>query len=170
MTGQYETNKPKAGIWDKVHTFIQVGLPVIPFIGGSLSVIFLKYFPSPATKRNDEWIESRLQGLEKLKESPANWIDAHKIETGTLPSLAEELLPLAINCSAGQPISKEIKLTRPSMQFWQRLLPSHKEQLLELVEWLGQDQRDYIEMLRRGAPPGDGQQIRLIPKRKIRTL
>ena len=93
-----------------------------------------------------------------------NWIIAHKAHFGKLPPVPDYLLPLVDNYTVGEPISKEIKLTRPSTQFWANLMPSQRENFLGLVEWLGIDPRDYEEEIKRHAPPG-GHHIGLIWKK-----
>ncbi|MFA5399418.1 MAG: helix-turn-helix domain-containing protein [Dehalococcoidia bacterium] len=104
-------------------------------------------------------------------EKPKNWItDYETANNGKLPPLPDALYPLAPNYSHEQPISKDIQLIIPGMQFWARLLPSEKEQLLQLIEWLGQDRRDYEENMRRRAPPGSGQKPRLIPNHKLERI
>jgi len=97
-------------------------------------------------------------------EKPINWIDAHKRQHGKFPPVPDYLLPVVQNYSAGKPVSKEIQLITPSMQFWANLMPSEREKLLGLVEWLGIDPQDYEEKIKRHAPPG-GHHIGLIWKR-----
>ncbi len=40
-----------------------------------------------------------------------------------------------------------MKLKIASGQFWNSLLPSQQQNLLELVEWLGEDRRDYLNKM-----------------------
>lgn len=102
--------------------------------------------------------------LERDSEQLPNWIDVYETLNGKLPPLPEALCPLATNYSPGEPISKEIELIMPGVQAWQWLASSQREQLLQLVEWLGQDPRDYEERIRNQAPPRPGH-FRLHPKR-----
>ncbi len=95
--------------------------------------------------------ELRVQKV--MLEKPINWIDAYESEHGELPPVPEYLLPVVQNYSHGESISKRIQLITPSAQFWSRLLPSQQDQLLELVKWLGQDPRDYLEVMKRMSPP-----------------
>jgi hypothetical protein len=92
----------------------------------------------------------------KQAKPPENWVNAYEAETGKLPSLPEYLLPVVEegSYSLGESISKNIKVKIPSAQFWNRLLPSQQDELLELVEWLGQDRRDYVAEMQRRLPPG----------------
>ena len=105
--------------------------------------------------------ELRMQKV-ALEQTPKNWIDAHKAKTGKLPPLPEYLLPVVEGESylPGEPISKNIKVKIASGQFWNRLLPSQRDELLQLVEWLGQDRRDYVakmeNMFPKKSPKGPG--------------
>ena len=89
-------------------------------------------------------------------EKPINWIDAYKKRYGKMLPVPDFLQPVLLNCSAGQPVSKDIKLRPMSGQFWNGLLPSQKDKLSELVGWLGQDPRDYVETMRRMLPKSKG--------------
>ncbi len=82
---------------------------------------------------------------------PANWIDAHKARHGEYPPLPDYLLQVVEGgtYSRGEPVSKKIKVKIASGQTWNRLLPSQQEELLQLVEWLGQDRRDYLAQMER---------------------
>jgi hypothetical protein len=96
----------------------------------------------------------------KQAKPPKNWINAHKAKTGKLPPIPDYLLPVVLpsSYSPGEPVTKNIELITASGQFWNRLLPSQKDELMELVEWLGEDPRDYeaqvLKMLPRKAPKG----------------
>jgi len=95
-----------------------------------------------------------------------NWIDAHKNRFGgRFPPIPEFLNDVVVDYSPGMPVSKDVQLLTPSVQFWARLLPSQRDQLLEMVKWLGQDPRDYEEKIRRGAPPGGSAITQLHRKR-----
>jgi len=99
-----------------------------------------------------------------------NWIRDYETVNKKPPPLPVDLLPLALNYTQGQPISKDIQLITPSMQFWVKLLPSKQEKLLQLVDWLGQDRRDYVENIRRLAPPRSGHRTQLIPNEKVKRV
>jgi hypothetical protein len=82
-----------------------------------------------------------------------NWIEKHKSEHHKLPPIPDYLVALFPNYSKDTPISKDIKIIPPSKQFWVSLYPSQQEELLDLIEWLGQDRRDYLEQIERMSPP-----------------
>jgi len=98
----------------------------------------------------------------KQAKLPKNWIDAHKAKTGKLPPIPDYLLPVVLptSYSPGEPVTKNIELITASGQFWNRLLPSQKDELMELVKWLGEDPRNYeagvLKMLPRRAPKREG--------------
>ena len=82
-----------------------------------------------------------------------NWIDAYKNRSGgKFPSIPEFLNGVVVGYFPGMPVSKDVQLLTPSVQFWARLLPSQRDQLLELVKWLGQDPRDYLEQMKKMLP------------------
>ena len=103
---------------------------------------------------------SRLQV--QLSNDYINWIDTYIRENGKLPQVPEYLEVVVMNYSPGMLVSKEVQLRTPSVQFWNKLLPSQREKLLGLVKWLGQYPRDYEEKIHRGAPPGGIPRIRWI--------
>jgi Ca2+/Na+ antiporter len=86
------------------------------------------------------------------KELGQNWIERHRLEHGELPELPQYLLEVVENYTAGQPISKDIKVKISSGQLWNRLDPSQRDKLLELVEWTGKDRRDYLAQMERMKP------------------
>jgi len=89
-----------------------------------------------------------------------NWIDDYHTRWGKLPQVPDYLEDVVMGYYPGMLVSKEVQLLTPSVQFWARLLPSQRDQLLELVKWLGQDPRDYEEEIRRRAPPRGGPNVR----------
>jgi hypothetical protein len=91
---------------------------------------------------------------DSLTTAHTNWIDNYMAEHGDLPIIPDWLVPLVEGYSAGDRISKTMKskLTFPGVQTWTNLLPSQKEDLLQLWEWLGGDRRDYLEQLKRLHP------------------
>ena len=96
---------------------------------------------------------------------PANWIDAYKNRHGKLPPVPDYLLPVVKNYSPGEPVSKQIQLITASAQLRRNLRGRRWKQLLELVEWLGQDTQEYEERVQSMAPPGEPRGVRLYPKR-----
>src|SRR4030043_140158 len=85
-------------------------------------------------------------------EKPPNWIEAYKKTHRKLPPIQSFMSGEVSNYSSGMVVSKNIQLITPSAQFWKERLPSEKKQLLELVEWLGQDSRDYEAMIKKMSP------------------
>ena len=107
------------------------------------------------------------QGLRQIEE-PVNWIDDHRLKHNELPPIPDFMAPLVVDYLPGARVSKEMKLKKapPSAQFWcQELLPSQRDKVLQLVEWLGQNREDYQEMIKRHIP-GSPSSIRIVPKRK----
>jgi hypothetical protein len=90
------------------------------------------------------------QGTSEKSNWIADYIKKHK-KLPLVPAFMNELVENYIN---GMVVSKELKLINPSAQLWYtKLLPSQREQILELVEWLGQDRLDYLEIAKRHWPP-----------------
>jgi hypothetical protein len=96
-----------------------------------------------------------IEGLYRkdISKAKGNWIAQYKLLHGELPSIPEYILPVVIKYEKGKPISKEIELITMSGQYWNNLLPSQREQLKSLVEWLGMNWDDYLEQMRRSLPP-----------------
>jgi len=93
--------------------------------------------------------------MQKIKlEKPPNWIEAHKKKHRKLPPIPSFMRDVILGYSPGMVVSKNIQLITPSVQFWNKLRPSEQDKLLELVEWLGQDRRDYLERMKMMSPPG----------------
>jgi hypothetical protein len=89
----------------------------------------------------------------EIGKAEGNWIVQYQKRHGKLPSIPEYMLPVVINYEKGNPISRDIKLITMSGQYWNNLLPSQREQLKSLVEWLGMNWDDYYEQMRRSLPP-----------------
>lgn len=102
------------------------------------------------------------QEIEQSKK-PTNWIDDHRLKQGELPLIPDWLAPIVIGYSQGIRVSKEMKLSH-SPPYWDNLKPSQRKQLLQLVEWLGQDKDDYIDMINKYRP-GRLDQIRITWKK-----
>jgi hypothetical protein len=113
------------------------------------------------------WVVAILLSYHELRmqkvalEKPPNWIEKYRNRYRKLPPLPDYLRPVVPSYSPGEPISKNMELITPSAQFWNRLLPSQQDELLELVEWLGQDRRDYLAHMRMMLPPGGSKSIHL---------
>lgn len=97
--------------------------------------------------------------------SQENWIEDYEIHHRELPMVPEFVLPVVKDKTARR-VSKSMELSVPSAQWWNGLLHSQKEQVLQMVDWLGQNRHDYLERINRQilGKPSD---IRLIPKRKL---
>jgi len=130
-------------IWPEfpISRWVWISLPVL----GLIIAQFLAY--------KELWIK-----YDRLKKS--NWIDAYKREHGKLPPVPSFMSDLVLNYSLGMLVSKNMQLINPSAQFWKKLRVSDKEKLLQLVEWLGQDPRDYEASIKMMSPPG-GTSMRL---------
>jgi hypothetical protein len=124
-----------------ISRWVWIGLPVL----GLIVAQFLAY--------KKLWVK-----YDELK--PRSWISTYEREHGKLPPIPGFMSGVVSNYSPGMLVSKNIQLITPSAQFWKEPLPSEKKQLLELVEWLGQDPRDYEAMIKKMSPPG-GTNMRL---------
>jgi hypothetical protein len=89
-----------------------------------------------------------------------NWIRAYMVKYWNLPPVPSFMSGLVLNYSPGMLVSKNMQLITPSVQFWKKLLPSEKDRLLQLVEWLGQDPRNYEASIKAMSPPS-GASMRL---------
>ena len=104
------------------------------------------------------------QELEKQRlkqtEQPANCIDDHLAKYGELPIIPESVSKVVVNYSPGARVSKNMELSIPSAQWWNGLLPSQREQILQTVDWLYKHKKDwecknredYQAMINRGIP------------------
>ncbi|OGO29860.1 MAG: hypothetical protein A2Z29_05505 [Chloroflexi bacterium RBG_16_56_11] len=93
----------------------------------------------------------------------SNWISAYQIENSKLPPIQDYFVDLTINYTKGEPISREIKLRPMSAQFWARLFPSQRDELKQLVEWLGMNWDDYYEQMQRMLPKPNPKQAKNRP-------
>lgn len=98
-------------------------------------------------------------------QSHDNWIVAHKARHGKLPPLPESLLPLVDNYTAGEPISKKIKV-KTSLQYWHGLTDDNRERFLRLINWKGEDRHDYLQNMRDTAPPGGSATTQLVYRKR----
>jgi len=118
-----------------------------------ISVIVLPLFIAQFLAYKELWVK-----YDKLKQS--NWINAYEKEYRRLPPIPNFMSDIVSDYSPGMVISKNIKLINPSAHFWGKRSPSEREQLLDLVEWLGQDPRDYEARIKTMSPPS-GTSMRL---------
>ncbi len=108
---------------------------------------------SPCERTIRRWKnEAETSTNSEVNKTPSlNWIEAYKAKWGELPLIPDWLSKLVKGYFPGQKVSKEMKLNY-SPPYWCSLLPSQQKQVLELVEWLGQDPDDYEELIRRHIP------------------
>ena len=83
-------------------------------------------------------VETNEKGLVKriAKSDKSSWLDSPQ-------KLPDVFLPLVLNYTKGQAISKDIEVIPISGQKWGELTQGEKEQLLELVEYTGVRAEDY---------------------------
>ena len=110
-------------------------------------VIVLPLFIAQFLAYKELWVK-----YDKLKQS--NWINAYEREYRRLPPIPNFMSGLVLNYSPGMLVSKNMQLITPSASFWKTLGPSNKDKLLQLIEWLGQDPRDYEASIQMMSPPG----------------
>lgn len=102
----------------------------------------------------------------KKEDSSTNWIEVYMNKhKGRLPLIPEFMLQV-VKDKTTKRVSKNMELSIPSLQWWNRLLCSQKEQILQTIDWLGQNRQDYLERINR-LIPGHPYDLRLVPKRKI---
>ena len=83
------------------------------------------------------------RAIERIRKR-SNWIvDYQHRHEGQLPALPDYLEEAVLGYSSGQPISKSMKVRPVGAQHWNRLSHSQRGELRQLVEWLGQDWKDY---------------------------
>lgn len=85
--------------------------------------------------------ELEKQRLEQIEE-PVNWIDDHSLKHNELPLIPVCVLPVVKDKTATR-VSKDMELSIPSLQWWNGLLPSQKEQVLQTVDWLSKHKTDW---------------------------
>lgn len=130
------------------------------------------YLPTERTLRNwlKEWekkqkavqVPAQVVETDTKAMPPGNWIERDRATTGELPLVPHWLAPLVLNYQPGARVATGMKLLTPSAQFWANLLPSQKDKLLELVEWLGESPEDYLWKIEQGRPPGGRGGLRLV--------
>ena len=109
----------------------------------------------------------------KTDSEQSNWIKGYQQKhKGRLPLIPKFMLAVVRDKTA-QRVSKNMELSIPSAQWWNDLLPSQKEQVLQTVDWLCRHNKDwwcksredYLEMIRRHTPRGPSSPIVLQWKR-----
>ncbi len=93
---------------------------------------------------------NRVDSIERNKET----LSQFETTSSILPNY---LLPLVINYKEGETVSKNIEVISCSGQRWASLKSNQRAELLELVEWLGQDCHEYVrrmESMLPKDPPG----------------
>jgi len=81
-----------------------------------------------------------------IERTDGNWIDKGKDKDGKLPSLPEYLNPF-VNKYQGV-VSIDMEIIAPSGQQWNQVLTGkQRNELLELVEWVGDDADEYTERM-----------------------
>jgi hypothetical protein len=132
---------------------------------------------SPEFKMLSESAKSRnvYRWTRQMKNDSTNWIEAYKsTHHGRLPLIPEVTSKVVVNYSPGAMVSKNIELSIPSAQWWNALLPSQKEQILQTVDWLSQhnadwwckSREDYIQMIRRHMPRASDSDIHITYRRR----
>jgi hypothetical protein len=86
------------------------------------------------------------------KRNTQNWIISYESRNKKLPAIPEYLLSVVQKYEIGSPLTKEIEIINMSGQFWNNLLPSQREELKQLVEWLDMNWDDYLEQMKRMLP------------------
>ena len=103
--------------------------------------------------------------------SQANWIEDYEKQNGELPLIPECMLPVVKDKTAKR-VSKNMELSIPNAGWWNGLLPTDLEQVLQTVDWLCKHKKDwwcksredYLEMIKRSIP-GHPSDIRVHWKR-----
>jgi len=90
--------------------------------------------------------------MQKLAFEPANWIEKYKREHHKLPPIPDYFHDIVPSYVKGEPITLNIEVIPMSGQFWNRLLPSQKQELREMLEFLKINPDDYIAKMQRMLP------------------
>lgn len=95
-----------------------------------------------------------LEGVYRLQVIKAsdNWITDYEIKNCKLPPIPDYLHPIVPTYKKGEPITRDIQVINMSGQFWSNLSPSQKQELRQMLEWLGTDPDDYIWQMQRMLP------------------
>jgi len=83
------------------------------------------------------WIET------KKEVSSTNWIEVYsKKQKGRLPFIPKCMLPVVKDKTANR-VSKNMELSTPNVGWWNELLPTNQEQVLQTVDWLCKHNKDW---------------------------
>ena len=74
----------------------------------------------------------------------SNWVVSYFETAGDLPTVPNSLLGLFRDVKAGDKLPLNTKISIPSSQFWNNLLPSERQTMLDIVEWYGMSAKDYL--------------------------
>ena len=74
----------------------------------------------------------------------SNWVVSYFETAGELPTVPNSLLRLFRNVKAGDKLPLNTEISIPSSQFWNNLLPSERQTMLDIVEWYGMPAKDYL--------------------------
>ncbi|MFC2000572.1 hypothetical protein ACFLXE_07475 [Chloroflexota bacterium] len=83
------------------------------------------------------------------------WIGTYYAAYGLYPEVPEWLAPL-IPLDEGERLHPDTTVGIPSIQYWNSLLTSEQQKVLETVSWLGGDPDDYLEKVYASAPLSGG--------------
>lgn len=135
-------------------------------IVGILNKEFERFKPLPEETK----LRNVYNWIKDIGNVPENWIDKHKARYKKLPIIPERIGILFENYSYGMRVTKRLKLKKApcSLQYWRQvLLTNERRKFSELLQWLGHDNTDYEEMIKRHQPGISVEHIQLIPKRKL---
>ncbi len=156
----------KSVVWGKWRRFVLLLITLISILGIIQSQIptgssLLKYAYLPQL----DWLLWVIIGLAFLwvitlegaysllrEYLPLNWIERYRIQYGRYPQLPEYLHPLVNKYTKGEPVSKDIEPIAPSGQLWNRMVTSQKKEWKEMVEWLGEDPQDLVDLMKMMLP------------------
>lgn len=82
-----------------------------------------------------------------------NWIDTYYYCYGELPVVPPWMGPLIMGYYDGMQVYQGMTVLVASVQFWNSLMPSQQEQVLQLIDWLGESREDYVWMIYHLGPP-----------------
>jgi len=74
----------------------------------------------------------------------SNWVVSYFETTGELPVIPNSLLPMFHYVEVGDKLPLNAVISIPSAQFWNGLLPSERQNMLDIVEWYGMPAEDYL--------------------------
>jgi len=106
-----------------------------------------------------------LEGIYRIYKEKAShsWILNYELEHGKLPTIPDYLLAIVPTYKKGEPISQGLEVINMSGQFWNNLSPSQKQELKQMLEWLGIDPDDYIWQMQRMLPKTPPMKLKWTP-------